>query len=252
MKNKVRKITYITIISFILIMIGIIIAMILNISRIYSEYKHQVIAAKNDNNINEELVENYEEVSSSMGKTVEDSERVNNEKNEEKNEENNEETKTKIEETEKLSIKTEKKEEKIIQIPDPTFIKPVNGEIKKEFNKENLVYSETLKEWTTHTGIDIESDISSVVKSSADGTVKAIKNDPRYGITVIISHINGYETRYSNLLTAEFVKEGEQVKSGQTIGTIGNTATFEILDEPHLHFEILKNSEYLDPILYIK
>ena len=68
----------------------------------------------------------------------------------------------------------------------------------------------------------------------------------------MIEHTNGYCSVYSNLLTAEFVKEKESVKQGQTIGTVGNTATFEIADEPHLHFEILKDSEYLDPAIYIK
>ena len=57
---------------------------------------------------------------------------------------------------------------------------------------------------------------------------------------------------YSNLLTAEFVVEGEKVEQGQTIGTVGNTATFEIADEPHLHFEILKDNESVDPELYLK
>ena len=42
------------------------------------------------------------------------------------------------------------------------------------------------------------------------------------------------------------------IKQGQTIGTVGNTATFEIADDPHLHFEILKDGEYVDPNLYIK
>ncbi len=82
--------------------------------------------------------------------------------------------------------------------------------------------------------------------------VKSIKNDPRYGLTVVIEHTNGFESVYSNLLTAEFVVEGEKVKEGQTIGTVGNTATFEISDEAHLHFEIKKAGEYLDPELYIK
>ena len=57
---------------------------------------------------------------------------------------------------------------------------------------------------------------------------------------------------YSNLLTAEFVVQGEKVKQGQTLGTIGSSATFEISDEPHLHFEMLKDSEYVDPSIYIK
>ena len=57
---------------------------------------------------------------------------------------------------------------------------------------------------------------------------------------------------YSNLLTAEFVQVGEEVKQGQTIGTVGNTATFEIADEAHLHFEITKAGEKMDPSIFIK
>lgn len=133
-----------------------------------------------------------------------------------------------------------------------TFIKPAEGEIICEFAKENLIYSETLKEWITHTAIDIKVDKTSVIKSSASGIVKSIVNDPRYGLTVIIEHEDGYETVYSNLLTAEFVVEGEEVEQGQTIGTAGNTASFESSMESHLHFELLKDGEYLDPSIYLK
>ena len=109
-----------------------------------------------------------------------------------------------------------------------------------------------MQEWVTHNGIDIKADKTTVVKASAEGKVKSIKNDPRFGITVVIEHVNGYSSVYSNLLTAEFVKEGEEVTQGQTIGTVGNTATFEIADSPHLHFEILKDNENLDPEIYLK
>lgn len=142
-----------------------------------------------------------------------------------------------------------KKEEKT---QDPTFQKPVTGEIVKEFAKDKLVYSNTLGEWITHMGIDIKADKTTVVKASAEGTIKSIKNDPRYGLTVVIEHTNGFTSIYSNLLTAEFVVEGEKVKRGQTIGTVGATATFEISDEAHLHFEIKKDGENIDPGLYIK
>ena len=74
----------------------------------------------------------------------------------------------------------------------------------------------------------------------------------RVRFTVIIKHTGGYETLYANLLTAEFVVEGEEVKQGQTIGTVGNSANFEIADDYHLHFEILKDGEYVDPSNYIK
>ena len=45
---------------------------------------------------------------------------------------------------------------------------------------------------------------------------------------------------------------GENVKAGQTLGTVGNSATFEILDDPHLHFEILKDGVAVDPEMYVK
>lgn len=154
---------------------------------------------------------------------------------------------TKQEET-AVEEKVEEKEE----VKDPEFKRPVEGDIIRAYAKENLVYSATLDEWITHNGIDLAAEKTSVVRASADGTVKSIKNDPRYGLTVVIEHTNGFQTIYSNLLTAEFVEEGEEVKQGDTIATVGNTATFEIADESHLHFEILKNNESLDPELYLK
>ncbi len=168
--------------------------------------------------------------------------------------ENKENTKT----SSTTNVKEEPEEESvettlIEQVnPDPTFIKPCEGNIIREFAKDKFVYSDTLKEWVSHYGIDIQADSTSVVKSSEAGTVKSIKNDPRYGLTVVISHANGFSTVYSNLATAEFVVEGEEVEEGQTIGTVGNTATFEILDESHLHFEMLKDGEYVDPEIYCR
>lgn len=135
---------------------------------------------------------------------------------------------------------------------DPVFSMPVEGDVIKEYAKDKLVYSDTLKEWVTHAGIDIKADKTTIVKASEEGKIKSIKNDPRYGLTVVIEHNNGYSTVYSNLLTAEFVTAGENVKKGQTIGTVGNTATFEISDESHLHFEILKDNVQIDPNMYIK
>ena len=71
---------------------------------------------------------------------------------------------------------TTKTEEKT---KDPTFKKPVTGEIIKEFAKDKLVYSNTLGEWVTHTGIDIKANKTTVVKASAEGVIKSIKNDLR-------------------------------------------------------------------------
>ena len=133
-----------------------------------------------------------------------------------------------------------------------SFEKPVEGDIVRDFAVDNLIYSNTLQEWTTHTGVDIKADKTTIVKAAESGIVKTIKNDPRYGLTVIVEHENGFQTVYSNLLTSEFVVEGEKVEKGQSLGTVGNTAAFEIADDAHLHFEILKDSVQVDPNIYLK
>lgn len=205
--------------------------------------------------------EDAESVSTQMGKTVEESSKENQTTGETassvsttKPSENvttqNNETKTVDDNKTSETANNETKVEEISK--EITFAMPVEGEIIRGFAKDNLVYSETLQEWIVHQAIDIKANSRDVVKAAAAGTVTAIKNDPRYGLTVIIEHDSGFKTVYSNLLTAEFVVEGEQVKQGQTLGTVGSSATFEIADEPHLHFEMIKDGEYVDPKLYLK
>ncbi len=159
---------------------------------------------------------------------------------------NSKNTNTKTESTNKTA------DSKATENKELSFEKPIDGEIVKEYAKDNLIYSNTLQEWSTHLGIDIKADKTTVVKSAEAGKVKSIKNDPRYGLTIVIEHDNGYQTVYSNLLSSEFVVEGEKVEKGQSIGTVGNTAAFEIADEAHLHFEILKDSIQVDPNIYLK
>lgn len=209
-----------------------------------------------------------EQASSQIGKSINEVKEESNtlvvdtekENNSKKNEvqQIKEQTTTKTTNSNDLASKTEKqtndteKSKQETKKADPVFGVPVEGEVIKEYAKDKLVYSDTLKEWITHAGIDIKADKTTIVKASEEGTVKSIKNDPRYGLTVVIEHNNGFSTVYSNLLTAEFVTAGESVKKGQTIGTVGNTATFEISDESHLHFEILKDNVQIDPNMYIK
>ena len=209
--------------------------------------------------LSEELSES-DTVSTKIGKSVEDVQnevieeevaledpKLNMEENkvEEKNKkissvENKKDDEKKSKKTEEKAATETSSESKKDEKGKIKFEVPIKGEILREFAKESLVYSNTLQEWVTHNGVDIKADKTSVVKAAAGGTVLAIKNDPRYGLTVIITHDDGYQTVYSNLLTAEFVVKGEKVESGQTVGTVGNSASFEIEDEYHLHFASLE------------
>ena len=154
--------------------------------------------------------------------------------------------------TKENNIETNKQNQETVKSTEEVkFSAPINGEILRDFALDTLVYSDTLEEWITHNGVDIKADKTSVVKCALAGTVESIKNDPRYGLTVIVNHENGYKTVYANLLTAEYVVEGEKIDMGQTIGTVGNSATFEISDDYHLHFEIIKDGKYLNPTTLI-
>ena len=206
--------------------------------------------------------EETESASTEIGKTVEESEAENQVEEEStqsqttQNTSSNQTVESNANTTENTTQNTTQNvtsnQETTQEVKEVSFQRPVEGEIIKEFAQDNLVYSETLQEWVTHNGIDIKADKTTVVKAAEAGVIKSIKNDPRYGLTIVIEHDDVYQTVYSNLLTSEFVVEGETVEKGQSIGTVGNSAVFEIADEPHLHFEILKNSVQEDPTIYIQ
>ena len=133
------------------------------------------------------------------------------------------------------------------------FIRPIEGETEKIFSMDSLIYSETLQEWVTHRGIDIKAEKGAEVKAIADGTIKSIKTDPRYGISIIIKHSKGFESVYACLLNeAQGLKEGDTIKQGQVIGNVGNSGIFESAEGMHLHFEMTKDGDYVNPDIYVK
>lgn len=131
------------------------------------------------------------------------------------------------------------------------FIYPVQGEINMDYAMDKLAYSKTLEQWIVHRGIDIKGPRGNPVKACGDGVVEKIYHDDKLGITIIIDHGNGIKTKYSNLSIDSMVKEKQHVKQGDVISGIGDTAIFEIGDEPHLHFEVLKDNKNVDPKTFL-
>jgi murein DD-endopeptidase MepM/ murein hydrolase activator NlpD len=131
------------------------------------------------------------------------------------------------------------------------FIMPVMGGVSFAFAQDKLVYSKTLEEWRTHSGIDLAAERGTPVKAVAKGVVTDIKKDPRFGITVIIDHENGLKTVYSNLASDDMVSPNQKVAQGDIIGAVGNTAVFESAEQPHLHFEVLKDDKPVNPEDYL-
>lgn len=138
-----------------------------------------------------------------------------------------------------------------VEVENPDFIMPIYGNIICDFAMDKLVYSKTLEDWRVHGGIDIAATRGTAVKAVADGVILDLKNDPKLGNTIIIDHENGFKTVYSNLASLDMVLPNQIVAQGESIGSVGDTATFEIALEPHLHFEVLKGDVLVDPKLYL-
>ena len=238
----------------------IIISLLLYSQKINNDVKDETITLDQMTDMmgdTNEYNEETESASTEIGKTVEESKEEIKQENVVQNQTVQNTSSNKSVESSNVNTNTTQNTssettQKTTEVKELSFQRPVEGEVVREFAQENLVYSETLEEWVTHTGIDIKADKTTVVKAAEAGVVKSIKNDPRYGLTIVIEHDDTYQTVYSNLLTSEFVVEGETVEKGQSIGTVGNSAVFEIADEPHLHFEILKDAIAIDPSIYIK
>lgn len=132
---------------------------------------------------------------------------------------------------------------------DIAMMKPVEGNVTKAYSGDELVYSETMQDWRVHEGLDLAANNDTDVKAAADGKIEMIINSGMLGTMVVIDHGNNIKTLYGNLAENPSVQEGQEVKMGDVIGKIGSTATLEIAESPHLHFEITVNEKTVDPAL---
>lgn len=132
------------------------------------------------------------------------------------------------------------------------IVLPLDGPIITDYTSNSLIYSETLEAWVGHDGLDIKANEGTIVRAAADGVIKEVYEDELWGIVIVIDHNNELLTRYSSLLTKDMVKVGTQVKKGDHISKVGRTAKVEMLMEPHLHFEVIKNGKIIDPRSIIK
>lgn len=155
-----------------------------------------------------------------------------------------------------ISSKPKIENDKISSVPDQEpvanyFLYPVVGEVIKNFSATELQYSVTFNDMRLHKGVDIKADEGAAVKSSGEGRVTEIVNDPQYGYTVKIDHGNGMVGVYSGLAKSVAVEVNEVVKSGANLGPLG-TVPNECLDAPHLHLEFYKDGEAVDPLEFLE
>lgn len=97
-----------------------------------------------------------------------------------------------------------------------------------------------------HTGVDWAAPIGTPILAAGNGTVIKAQWDSGYGRRVEIQHANGYITTYNHMSGfARGITEGIRVKQGQTVGFLGSTG---LSTGPHLHYEVMVNGHFVDPM----
>ena len=100
---------------------------------------------------------------------------------------------------------------------------------------------------TSHKGVDLSGKSGSPVAAADNGTVINAEYRSDYGNIVIVDHNNGLSTYYAHLSKIN-VNVGDVVEKGDTVGLVGSTG---ISTGPHLHFEVRRNGEPINPYTYI-
>ena len=144
--------------------------------------------------------------------------------------------------------------EPVVEAPSellPQVVSPLDGTTVTVFSMNELLYDETMGDWRTHEGLDIQAADGDAVKTAAGGTIQSVTKDELMGTTVTIAHSGGYVTYYSSLRSDPPISEGQQVYAGDIIGYVG-TAAAESDMGPHLHFAVSKDGTLIDPQEYVE
>ncbi|MDO4573174.1 MAG: M23 family metallopeptidase, partial [Clostridia bacterium] len=126
-------------------------------------------------------------------------------------------------------------------------IAPVEGSIVWDFSMDQLLYSRTLDQWTTHAGVDIAAEQGAEVRAVLAGTVEEVYEDDALGWTVTVTHTNGRKSLYANLDPAVAVTAGQKLNAGDAVGKVGSSATAECGEVSHLHFGFFVDNQAVDP-----
>ncbi len=131
------------------------------------------------------------------------------------------------------------------------YVWPVAGEIVRPYCVSALAYDATMRDWRTHSGIDIACGEGTNVLAARGGKVVSIARDGLYGTVLTIDHGDGMRSVYANLNEETAVEEGTWVDPGVVIGTVAKSALCEVAQDAHLHFELRQSGASVDPAVFL-
>jgi len=126
------------------------------------------------------------------------------------------------------------------------FMWPLQGEILAHYHQVYQVGNQ----YRLHQGIDLKAPRGTSVQAALSGRVEKVTLDPALGEVVVLSHPGDLITLYGNLAQAR-VEEGQEVKKGQEIALVGETALLDASPGSYLHFEVREEDITRDPMEYL-
>lgn len=126
----------------------------------------------------------------------------------------------------------------------PTIYPAADGRISSHFGERSDPFTGRI---SFHSGLDIAAPRGTEIYAAADGTVETVTRHQGYGNKIIIDHENEYRTLYAHLHTMA-VESGDEVQKGDVIGGMGTTGRSTGV---HLHYEVFRKGELVDPYPYI-
>lgn len=135
------------------------------------------------------------------------------------------------------------KEDMLASIP---AIQPLsNKDLKRMSSGFGMRMHPIYKTVRFHWGNDFTAPVGTEIHSTGKGKVAHVeKSRSGFGYHVIVDHGYGYQTLYAHM-SKILVRKGQKVKRGELLGLVGNTGTSSA---PHLHYEVLKNGNKVDPV----
>lgn len=125
-----------------------------------------------------------------------------------------------------------------------------NTEVVWEFSGDRLVYFETLKDWRVHKGADYSAEKGAEVKAVSAGTVTDFFKDTLYGNGIKLELADGFTATYYGVKSDDNIAIGSTVNAGDLIGT-AESVPCEKDKKSHIHLEIQKDGNYINPQNYL-
>jgi murein DD-endopeptidase MepM/ murein hydrolase activator NlpD len=134
---------------------------------------------------------------------------------------------------------------------EKTISWPVSGTVILPYSMDTTVYFKTLDQYRCNPGMLISAGNGTTVQSAYLGQVTKVTSDNTYGNMVTMYLGNNYSVVYGQL-DAVYVKEGDFVKEGASVGTIGNPTDSFSQEGSHLFFQMYDGDEPIDPVLFME